>query len=626
MNSPNRNKLKYRFAFRETKDTYDVPQFHSPTHQSSKFSSPSLRNVWSPRSTFSQIHSPENNIIDEIAFQCRRLNPNFTSNSDLSDLNKSAAQALRKAVDLILEHQHKDWGLQITELQENIADLTYKLDEANRRNLYFNESEKKISLREEKLALDEVKINAEKKMIQNERAQIKSVKNHYLQIESELKHLKEELKSEKHQSQAKDIRIHELFNENLEKETVIQEMKNGDFKDINKMGFMQDQIKMESEKLQKKLEFVEQQSKKMVKEQLELENKKKVIKEQFELSLQIKEKIEGEFSSLEANKKELEKFRLDIELEQAKLKTLRKQLECDAANLDLKRKVLDDEKKSVDQERGKSVKVPEIIITTENIEAATRPRPNLSISVTKPNEAESEEFGVEFEKDITMNSALYFPELRQLVNQYTLEINKRKDCYKSRLLVLLEKESIFNAGLSDIQIISLCLERSQGKLPEDTPGYADVTSLIEVINDLLNDISLKQKEFEETHQDLTPNNSEDERDCEINRELLSVMLSEFESKAFELQELEESLSQFKENLSVQTEENSNLAEMLKKERIEFQLEKNQKELEIAEAGKELMALQEKLDKAIEMLNKKEKDILALSPIYECKSPFSDELS
>ena len=62
-----------------------------------------------------------------------------------------------------------------------------------------------------------------------------SAKKHYLDLESDVKHLKEDLKAEKTQNQMKEARIHELFNENLEKETIIQEMRNGDLGEVNKL-------------------------------------------------------------------------------------------------------------------------------------------------------------------------------------------------------------------------------------------------------------------------------------------------------------------------------------------------------------------------------------------------------
>ena len=56
----------------------------------------------------------------------------------------------------------------------------------------------------------------------SERNQLNATKKLYVQIDAELKQVKDELNEEKKQNKIKDARIHELFNDNIEKSSKIQ--------------------------------------------------------------------------------------------------------------------------------------------------------------------------------------------------------------------------------------------------------------------------------------------------------------------------------------------------------------------------------------------------------------------
>ena len=94
----------------------------------------------------------------------------------------------------------------------------------------------------------------------------------------------------------------------------------------------------------------------------------------------------------------------------------------------------------------------------------------------------------------------------------------------------------------------------------------------------------------------------------------------------DLQELECSLHEFGEKLHAKTEDNSRIALILREERIKFAKERAEKQLEIELAGKDLMELQRRLDTAIEFMNKKEKELMAMQQVYDITSPFSEDNS
>ena len=629
MNSPNRKKLNFKFSYRDSKDSSEVSNVYSPGHESNKYSGSAVRSSYSPKSSFAQLHSPQTNLIEEVVLQCRRIDPEFSVNVDNSDYNNAAMQTVRKAVDTIINHQQRNWGSQITEYQETIAELKSQLQEAMAKNRFVNESENKLRLREEKLALDEVKINAEKKMILNEKTHMSSAKKHYLELESDIKQLKEELKAEKMQNQVKEARIHELFNENLEKETIIEEMRSGDIGDLNKLKYMQEQIKVEAEKLSKKADYIDQQMQKLKEDQQDIENKRKVLKEQFDLAMDLKQQLENELSSLDENKRELANFRVDIELEQTKLKDLRKHLENDKSEIEKSRASLEAERTVFEQDsqRFKQEK-SQIDAKLPPRSAHIRNKSSISIKIYKCDDDFEvvEDIPAAQEQEITMDSAFFFPELKKLVDEYTQTIAKKQGIYELRWQALIENEAIFNSRLEDIQLICALLEKSQEELSDESSGQNDLGALIEVVKELISDLSTKQHDYQAEYQRLFDIDENFDESEDTSARIFLATLAEFESKALELQELECSLHEFGEKLHAKTEDNSRIALVLREERIKFAKERAEKQQEIELAGKDLMELQAKLDTTIDYMNRKEKDLMAMQQVYDITSPFSEDLS
>ena len=627
LSSSLRKKLKFNFSYRESKDPSDL--INSPFNDSNKYPDSTIKRPYSPRASFTQLHSPQTTLIEEIMFQCRRIDPEFSVNADNSDYNSAVMQTLRKAVDMILKNQQKDWGSKISECQDTIAELRLQLQEAITRNRLVNESENKLRLREERLALDEVKINAEKKLIQNEKSQMNSARKHYLDLESDVKHLKEDLKAEKTQNQMKEARIHELFNENLEKETIIQEMRNGDLGEVSKFKVMQEQIKTEAEKLNRKADYVDQQMRKLKDDQQEAENKKKTIKEQFDLAMDLKQQLENELLSLDENKRELANFRVNIELEQTKLKDLRKNLENDKAEIDKSRALLEAERAAFEQslQRFKQ-ESPQIEPKAPARSAHIRNKSSLSIKIYKCHDDFEvvENLPAVEEKEITMDSAFFFPELQKLLDQYTQTISKKQRICKKRWESLIENEALFNARIEDIQLICSLLERSQEELSENCGAPNDLSALIEVVTELIVDLAAKRQDYQAEYQRLFDIDENFDEKEDISERVFLATLAEFELKAYDLQELECSLHEFGEKLHAKTEDNSRIALILREERIKFAKERAEKQLEIELAGKDLMELQRRLDTAIEFMNKKEKELMAMQQVYDITSPFSEDNS
>ena len=650
LNSPLRKSGKFRFAFRENKEAFDVTRNLSPTID---LASPLLRHVNSPGPKAGNFQSPEPNFIEEIVFQCKRLNPDFSSNIDPSNYNLAVMQTLRKAVDLIIDNQRKDWGGEIGQYQEKINELSYQIEELNKKTKGNNDSEKKLALREEKLAIDEIKMSTERKMIQNEKAHVSSMKKHYLQLEIELKHAKEDLKAEKTQNQLKESRIHELFNDSLEKETIIQEMKNNKESEIYKLSALQEQIKAENIKLSKTLEEIDRKTEILKEERQTLEAEKKQLKEQLQQSKDLNEELQQELLFFENNKKEMNSLRVNFEIEQAKIKELKKNLESDKLEILNTEKILANQRSMLQQEIDRfEQEKNDYQIYCERIESGFQEKQEKqecqklaeindinsydisekqSISERNEREIDTVEYAQnEPGKFNNLDSTLYFPELKRLISEYSTEIFERKLYMQKWCQNLYERETSFDSRLGDIQIICTILERTQLELTEESDEKPDLEPLIEVVKDFLNDIAQKKVELDDEFIRLAELGFEnDETRSDFNNksgEIIVEMLIEFENKAAELQDLDAELQEFRARLESQTQENSEIAEYLKEERIRFEKEKIEKMEEIDLARKGLLELQEKLDNTIEAMNKKETELLTLQQAYDCTSSFTDDLS
>ena len=110
LSSSLRKKLKFNFSYRESKDPSDF-SLYSPVNDSNKYTDSTIKRPYSPRASFTQLHSPQTNLIEEIMFQCRRIDPEFSVNADNSDYNSAAMQTVRKAVDMHSKKPAKRLGV-----------------------------------------------------------------------------------------------------------------------------------------------------------------------------------------------------------------------------------------------------------------------------------------------------------------------------------------------------------------------------------------------------------------------------------------------------------------------------------------------------------------------------------
>jgi hypothetical protein len=212
---------KLKFSFGNSRDIQKNPNIQTFV---SRLLSPPVRSTASPVCRSSTPRGPDSSLTDEILFQCRRLNPEFTPIN--SSLQSFVSLTLKNAVDFIIDEKKKYQGSQIQDAQDKLDVLMKKCEDAERKIVESAEIQKKIELREKRLEIEESKLNTEKKSIFNERNLMSNSKKHYLELENEVKTLKEELKNEKLKNKELEKRTYELFQENMEKDSEIQQFKN----------------------------------------------------------------------------------------------------------------------------------------------------------------------------------------------------------------------------------------------------------------------------------------------------------------------------------------------------------------------------------------------------------------
>ena len=223
---------RLKFSFKSSRETHDLPRSPASSFGLLRVASPPLRTNASPSCRNLTPRKTENNLADEILFQCRRLDPSFCPGN--SGIGSWVLQSLKSAVDFVIEEKKKLQAYRVEEIQENFEILEKKLKESEEKANESIEYQKKLSLREKRIEIEETKLMSEKKSIQNEKHQMSTIKKHYLELENEVKLLKEELKEEKEKTQELEKRIYELFNDNMEKESELEQLKSYENLSTNK--------------------------------------------------------------------------------------------------------------------------------------------------------------------------------------------------------------------------------------------------------------------------------------------------------------------------------------------------------------------------------------------------------
>lgn len=221
---------KLKFSFKSSRETHDIPKSPSSSFGLLRVASPPLRTNASPACRNLTPRKSENNLADEILFQCRRLDPTFCPPN--SGIGSWVLQSLKCAVDFVIEEKKKLKEYRVEDIQEKIDFLEKKVKEAEEKANENIEFKKKLCFREKRIEIEESKLISEKRTIQNEKNQMSTIKKHYLELENEVKLLKEELKEEKERAQELEKRIYELFNDNMEKDSELEQLKS--FEKISK--------------------------------------------------------------------------------------------------------------------------------------------------------------------------------------------------------------------------------------------------------------------------------------------------------------------------------------------------------------------------------------------------------
>ena len=137
---------------------------------------------------------------------------------------------------------------------------------------------------------------------------------------------------------------------------------------------------------------------------------------------------------------------MNIELEQTKLKDLRKNLENDKAEIDKSRALLEAERAAFEQDSQRfKQERPQIDAKPPARSAHIRNKSSYHIKIYKCDDDFEvvEESPAVQEKEITMDSAFFFPELQKLLDEYTQTISKKQRIYKMRWQALIENEATF---------------------------------------------------------------------------------------------------------------------------------------------------------------------------------------
>ncbi|OMJ74321.1 hypothetical protein SteCoe_26769 [Stentor coeruleus] len=582
----------------------------------SSINSPVHRNVASPTVRLSS-PPPEQTLIDDIITQCRRINSEFNQFIDPKNILSTASHTIRKAVDLIIDSQKKNWGLEIEKNNKKIVDLTQQLDDSNQKLLAFTDYRKKLAAKEERFAIDEIKLNSEKKNLENEKKQLMTMKRVYMQAEAELQQLREENKKFSEQSKYQEERIQELFTQNIEKETELQELKNKSsyISDIMPLcDVLRKQNSYNSSKGSRKSDDLDLREQKLKEDLIEFENQKSSLKDQIDLTFEIKSQLEKEYKAFDIKQKELSSMKIDLEIEQAKLKELRKCLEIEREVLSNGQKLLIRQKSQFHHEQQDfEQEKTELYNKIENL---TREKDQEYIQKLYNQTSKPEEINElhSFDMNIDMNSVTYFPQLKQLISDLNTEFSQKKQFIDEWFRILYDREKLFNSKLDDFKIVISVLESKFSEVEHEVS--IELEAVIMVVQELIEEISTKKKILDSNLKDIFFASCEQFPHIYTSTayHLFIDFLGKFEDKAHEMQEVEEQLQEYKEKLNQQNEENSRIAQFLKEERIEFESERLRKEHEFEVTKNQLLQLHERLDANLQQLGKKEKDFLALQEV------------
>lgn len=642
VNSPKSRPLRLNFDFKGKKGSSDLSKTYSGHYDVRRISSPVIdrfnsqmfnsigspihRNVASPTVRLSS-PPPEATLIDDIITQCRRINSDFNQFIDPKNITAAASHAIRKAVDLIVESQKKNWGPEIEKNNKKIVDLTQQLDESNHKLLAFTDYRKKLAAKEERFAIDEIKLNSEKKNLENEKKQLMTMKRVYMQAEAELQQLREENRHLNEHSKFQEERIQELFTQNIEKETELQELK-------NKNSYISDAVPLcdiirkqnsyNSSKGSRKSDDIDVREQKLKEDLIEFESQKASLKDQIDITFEIKSQLEKEYKAFDIKQKELTSMKIDMEIEQAKLKELRKCLEIEREVLSNGQKLLGRQKSQLhrDQEDLEKEKT-ELYNKIENLAREKEQERMQKLYDQTPKPEEISELH-SFDMNIDMNSVVYFPQLKQLITDLNTEFSQKKQFIDEWFRILYDREKLFNSKLDDFKIVISVLENKFSIAGHELS--IELEAVIMVVQELIDEISAKKQILDSDLKDMYLASCEQFPHIytSTSYQLFIEFLGKFEDKAHEMQEVEEQLQEYKEKLSQQNEENSRIAQFLKEERIEFESERLRKEHEFEVTKNQLLQLHERLDVNLQQLGKKEKDLLALQEVFESRNAHSDD--
>ncbi|OMJ80292.1 hypothetical protein SteCoe_19497 [Stentor coeruleus] len=620
--------LRLNFEFKGKKGPGDLSKTNSLNYDSKRISSPVVdrtgythfnsigspvaRKVVSPTIRLSSSQS-DTSLIDEIVYQCKRINSDFSHFIDSKNISSAVSQTVKKAVDLIIDSQKKISVPDVEKYTKKIAELTQQLDDSNQKLLAFTDYRKKLAAKEERFTIDEIKLNTDKKNLENEKKQVFLMKKTYMQAEAELQQLKEQIK-------AKDLKIEELVAENKEKETELQGfgMRNSSFSDsLPLKDVIKTQTSCQSAKGSRQSEELDLREQRLKEELLEFENQKMCLKEQIDLTFEIKSRLEQDYKSFDMSQKQLSALKIDLEIEQSKLRDLRRCLEAEKDTIFNRKKLLDQNASQLlrdkeDFEKQKN----EFYDKMKSFEEGKDKEYNQKVCETCAN--------YDFPNDLVsfdMSSLTYFPQLKQLLTDLNTEFTEKKSFIDIWFKNLYNREKSFNAKLDDFRIISSLLE---SKILQSNPELSlELEAVIMVILEIVEELSSKKNSFDSDLKAMYLKSSEQFPSIYTSDSynIFIDFLQKFEDKAHDLENLEEQFQEYKVNLEGKMEESSRIAEFLKEERIRFESIKLKKEHEFKETKEKLMELQDKLDLTLQRMEMKEKELIALQSSSRGKEGF-----
>lgn len=549
----------------------------------------------------------------------RRIDDDFKVQwSDETPLQQ-ALNALISAIDII----------------ENVKTAEYNPDDEEQEALETNEKllhyENLLRSKEEKLKAEEAICLREKQLLSAEKEKIKKLKEHCLKLENELKSQKDEHEKRSKEETAKTLSMRNRLEKELqhiEEQKVYLDRETREIELIkNKLEDFNTNLSAEREELELERTGLFEKGLELEKERWQLENEKAALEEKAIINGHMKEKIAEELETIETERTNLLKLKIDnessnfrspdssktIDQERLYLHELQNtalleklQLAEDRENLMMQEERIAQILLDLESEKNK------VMIERNNIEldkqAVLEEREAVDEAWDEIEEKQGSQTGgkkVKAEDDYSQ----MLEELQNQMMSYNKEVEIREREIELKNFALMEREEELDNKLAEIQAVEYSLLRAKQDLEELSLGtIPELESQSQGIQKILADLLQKRNEVDTGYSHLQSRIDEFEKSKSgRNSRSIERLADELEMKLKKVKEREDELTLVESALEREKKENFTHALFLQK----AQKENERKEIEILEAKKKLEMLQNKLETAIVLINSKESSLITM---------------